>query len=260
MSEDDHSKFTAPRPDDEMHQGIPVPVTFSIDPEDRMPVPGPSHTDDRPPPLAVDTFVCMEDKRSFVIRNSDGSVWVSFLPADVSRLPNGEHYVEIRRLMQVVNERYPNRAVDYLDDAVTRDHFCSLGDRSTRLTRNIVQNGIPVSVVNVEPVRPACQHYIRMQTDISADRDRRYLSRSCAAQRSETGEYYSVGDAAIYACSLRSPRHPETESLMDEIDERDAKLALNKARAAAFDVDAELAKIADDQSSPGSLGVLGNKG
>lgn len=232
---DDFSKFTGPRPDDELHQGLEVPATFSIDPEDRMPVPAPAANDDRPPPLAVDTFVCMADKRSFVIRGRDGSVWFAFDPSEVTRQADGWHTVS----RALVEGKRGARITDFELAAV----------------RALVDGGI---MAYVEPIRPACAHYVRMQTDISADRDRRYLARSCAAQRSETGEYYSVGDAAIYACSLRSPRHLETEALMDALDERDALKALEKTRAGAFDVDAELAR--ENESSPGSLGVLGNKG
>ncbi len=57
MSEEDFSKFTAPRPDEELHQGSEVPVTFGIHPEDRLPVPVAPDNEDRPPPLAVDTLV-----------------------------------------------------------------------------------------------------------------------------------------------------------------------------------------------------------
>ncbi len=225
---DDYGKFTGPRPDEEMHQGSEVPVTFSIDPNDRMPVPAAADNEDRPPPLAVDTLVCMEDKRSFVIRNSDWSVCVSFEPKDVLRLPNGEYFVE-RGVYQTASGGYEASGADMIwtDD------------------RNVVR---------VEPIRPACQYYARLQTDISADRSRRYLSRSCMAQRSETGEYYSVGDAAIYACSLRSPRHLESEQILDDFDALKVQQANEKIQAGLFDVDKALAE--EDQS--GTLGVLGS--
>jgi len=238
MSQDDFGKFTAPRPDEELHQGSEVPVTFGIDPVDRMPVPVAPDNEDRPPPLAVDTLVCMEDKRSFVIRNSDGSIWVSFEPKDVSRLSNGEYFVEIQRLMEVVNATYPDRKCDHMSTKLT--------------TLDIRRGGALISVAWVEPIRPACAHYLRMQTDISADRSRRFLTRSCMAQRSETGEYYSVGDAAIFACSIRSPRHLESEQILDDFDALKVQQANERIQAGSFDVDAELAKEA------GSLGVLGN--
>lgn len=241
---DDFGKFTAPRPDEEIHQGSEVPVTFSIDPNDRMPVPVAADNEDRPPPLAVDTLVCMEDKRSFVIRNSDGSVYVAFEPKQVSRMPNGEYYVELGVLMPAVNEAYPDRETF----GQSKENFTSLA-----------MSGIEASVGNrnvalVEPIRPACQYYARLQSDISADRSRRFLSRSCMAQRSETGEYYSVGDAAIYACSLRSPRHLESEQILDDFDALKVQQANEKIQAGLFDVDKALAE--EDQS--GTLGVLGS--
>lgn len=228
---DDFGKFTAPRPDEELHQGSEVPVTFSIDPNDRMPVPASPDNEDRPPPLAVDTLVCMEDKRLFVIRNSDRSIWAYFTQQEARRAPNGEYFVNL----DVISEKQLNA------DERLRGHMF--------MTSNPVRE-----VVRVEPIRPACVHYARLQTDISADRTRRYLSRSCMAQRSETGEYYSVGDAAIYACSLRSPRHLESEQILDDFDALKVQQANEKIQAGLFDVDAELAK----EQESGTLGVLGS--
>ena len=242
---DDFGKFTAPKPNEELHQGSEVPVTFSIDPADRMPVPASPDNEDRPPPLAVDTLVCMEDRRSFVIRHSDGSVWVSFEPSVVGRLADGSYFVEPKELMRVVDASYPRGFVDRLK-AVLR--FPRLGPRVRQI------DGERAVVVCVEPVRPACEHYARMQTDISADRSRRFLMRSCMAQRSETGEYYSVGDSAIYACSMRSPRHLGSERILDDFDALKVQQANERIQAGAFDVDAELAR----EDSSGSLGVLGS--
>ncbi len=254
MSEEDFSKFTAPRPDEELHQGSEVPVTFGIDPDDRLPVPVAPDNEDRPPPLAVDTLVCMEDKRSFVIRNSDGSIYVSFEPSDVSRLPDGRYFVEIKALMVVINSTYPGREIYRSDSAVTPQHFCSLGELSMSLQCADVRgdNGLVVPVALVEPIRPACQHYLRLMTDISADRSRRFLTRSCMAMKSETGEYYSVGDAAIFACSKRSPRHLESEQILDDFDALKVQQANERIQAGSFNVDDEL-----DREQ--GLGVLGNK-
>lgn len=241
---DDFSKFTAPRPDEELHQGSEVPVTFSIDPSDRMPVPATPDNQDRPPPLAVDTLVCMEDKRSFVIRNSDGSIWERFDPAEVQRLPNGDgdYFVEY----EVTGEKRPAFRTE---DAKARlvGHLMKTAQGSPFLESGIIHLR---DVVIVEPIRPACAHYLRIQTDISADRSRRYLTRSCMAQRSETGEYVSVGDAAIFACSIRSPRHLESEQILDDFDALKVQQANERVQAGSFDVDAALANE--------GLGVLGN--
>ena len=247
---DDFGKFTAPKPSEELHQGSEVPVTFSIDPNDRMPVPASPDNEDRPPPLAVDTLVCMEDKSSFVIRNPDGSVWVVFEPSEVKRSAGGSHYVEPKALMRSVNA---NRKIS---TSLGWSGFVARIRSVLNLPRlyHVAVAGEKTLVIAVEPLRPACAHYARMQTDISADRSRRYLMRSCMAQRSETGEYYSVGDSAIYACSLRSPRHIESERILDDFDQLKVQQANEKIQAGLFDVDAALA--AEDSS--GSLGVLGS--
>jgi hypothetical protein len=233
----DASKFTAPHLNEELHQGMEVPVTFSIDPTDRMPVPHTPENHDVPAPLAVDTFVCMEDKREFVIRNSDGSVWVSFKPEQVARMPNGEYYV--------------TKADLDLEAARKSDwevSFAWLGEKGLLLSTGAV-NGH--TVIAVEPIRPRCVHYLRVLTDISADRSRRFLTRACMKQQSDSGEYYSVGDSAIYACGIREPRHQASEEELDRFDDFSMQESVERQKASAFDVDAELAKEKTD------LGILG---
>lgn len=225
----DSSKFTAPRPDEEIHQGAEVPVTFGIDPSDGLPRQAIPDNQDRPPPLAVDTFVCMEDKRSFVVRHSDGSILLSFAPHEVKRAASGDYYVT----EDTYEEHSGTKGVpnDLVINIETEDAYAA----------------------QVEPVRPACAHYLRVLTDISADRGRRFLSRSCAAQRSETGEYYSVGDAAIFACSMRMPRHLESEKILEDFDAVAMQESIDRVKVSSFDVDAEL----DREASATGLGVLG---
>lgn len=232
----DADKLTRPRMDDELHQGAEVPVTFSIDPNDRLPVPVAPDNTDTPPPLAVDTFVCMEDKRSFVIRNSDGSIWVEFTPEEVERLASGEYYVRAEKLV--------DRSKNQFAVSVARDYEC-LAD--TRIDGELREVAI------VEPVRPRCVHYLRILTDISADRARRYLTRSCMAQKSDTGEYVSVGDAAIFACGIRSPRHADSEAVLDSFDDLSMQKSVERQKVGAFDVDREL-----EAESKSDLGILGS--
>lgn len=111
--------------------------------------------------------------------------------------------------------------------------------------------GDPNTRVVVEPIRPACQNYLRQMTDITADREHRFIQRACLAQRSETGEYLSLRDGAVFACSLRSPRDLKSEALLDDFDNGKMADEQKKQEMASFDVDAELAKQ--------SLGVLGDK-
>lgn len=238
---DDYSKFTSPRSDEELYQGLETPVTFSVNPADGMPTPVIPDHGDKPPPLSVDTLICMEDKRSFVIRNSDGSIWQSFEPKEVKRLPNGEWFVEAPLFLDKVNA---GGAKPYTSTELACNHDLSLFIR---------RHGEFEQIVRVEPIRPACRHYLRMQTDTSLDRSKRYLSRACMAQHSDTGEYISVGDAGIFACNIRSPRHLESEALLDYFDDLKIQQGLEREKAGAFDVEAELAAEKKD----GGLGVLG---
>jgi len=108
--------------------------------------------------------------------------------------------------------------------------------------------------VVVEPIRPQCAHYLRQQTDLSADRDHRYYARACMAQKTEDGEYYSLRDTLIGACSIREPRHLESEiAILDKFDEEKMLEAQTKSEMEEFDVDKALA----EEARNGGLGVLG---
>jgi hypothetical protein len=103
----------------------------------------------------------------------------------------------------------------------------------------------------VEPIRPECAHYLRMQTDLAADRDHRFIARACMKQRSDDGEYYSVRDTLVAACNLRSPRHFESEQILDDFDQKKISDARAREEMEEFDVDKEL------EAQQGKLGVLG---
>ncbi len=227
---DDFSKFTAPRPDEELHQGVEVPVTFVMG-TDGMPLPAPPPNLDIPSALSEDTFVCMADKRSFVVRDINGMIVASFEPKEVSRLPGGQYYVEIWVFLAAFNAaREAPKTFEEIKDMLSGfvPYFV------------FYRMGAP-SVIVVEPIRPECAHYLRMQTDISADRTKRFLVRSCMKQQSESGEYTSVGDAVIAACNVRSPRHYESEQILDDFDQKQIAAGRQKLALAEFDVDQELA-------------------
>ena len=105
--------------------------------------------------------------------------------------------------------------------------------------------------VFVEPIRPRCKHYVQQMTDVTVDRTKRFFQRACSAIQTETGEFLSLRDGAMYACTLRSPPHFESELALEEFDRKLMTEGAEKVEMTAFDVDAELAKEA--------LGVLGAK-
>lgn len=225
---DDFTRFTTPRADEEIHQGAGSAPVLGISPEDGLPMQIAQRNFDQAPPLNEEALICMADKRSFVVRWEDGSIRAEYAPVQVKRLPNGEYYVPLS---------FEELNAFELEDRIT-----------------MYQGRSSVWVLRVEPIRPACVHYLRQQTDLSADRDGRYYARACMAQKTEDGEYYSLRDMLIGACSIREPRHLESEiAILDKFDEEKMGEALNKRRMEEFDVDKEL----EAEARSGSLGVLG---
>lgn len=223
---DDYSKYTAERADEELLEGAPSPLTFGLDPIDQMPVPVTPDNHDIPPPLSIDTLICMADTREFVLRDPiSGEILYRFQPSEVTVTPSGVFIVPEARVDKSKMYYAPTRVI-YQDD-------------------NFVQ---------VEPIRPACEHYFRIQTDTTADRTRRYIGRSCQLQKTEGGEYYSLRDSLVLACSGREPRHVESEiSVLDATDQRMLDQASERKQMAEdFDIDSELEK---EQKS---LGILGS--
>lgn len=211
---DDYSKMIAPRADEELHDGRESPVVMHLDPKDRLPARVAQANFDTPPGLSPENLVCMADTSSFVTRDDRGEIRYTFRPDQVVRGQNGLYY--------------------YLPE-----------DNSQSRVGLLV---IDRFAIEVEPVRPACKHYLRQMTDISTNRESRFIQRSCLAQRSETGEYVSLRDSALYACTLRSPPHIASEKLLDDFDAGKMAEERKRQEMASFDIDAELAGA--------SLGVL----
>lgn len=106
--------------------------------------------------------------------------------------------------------------------------------------------------VAVEPVRPACKYYARQHVDFPDDPDFRANLRLCTARRSDAGEFLSLRDMSVFACSLRDPRDPVSEALLDARD--DELLTLAKKREDKFDLDQAL--TGDAASEPAPAGTV----
>jgi hypothetical protein len=229
---DDFERFTTPRADEELHQGVEAPVVMGTSPEDGLPMQVAQRNFDKAPALSEETLICMADKRSFVVRHEfSGAVVHSWPAAVVKRFPNGIYIAPMPKDQQ---------------------ELWAMSERA--------QEDFPVldlageKWVVVEPIRPQCAHYLRQQTDLSADRDHRYYARACMAQKTEDGEYYSLRDTLIGACSIREPRHLESEiTILDKFDEEKMLEAQTKSEMEEFDVDKALA----EEARNGGLGVLG---
>lgn len=219
---DDYERFTAPKADEEMHQSHVSTFAMGTSPEDGLPTLVVPQNIDKSPGLSEETLICMADKRSFVIRGDGGKVLAAFVPSAVQRTDDGQYFVSKSQLPE--SAQVPREVVLHLEGEI---------------------------VYAVEPIRPECEHYLRSLSDLAASRDSNFYQRACMAQKSEDGEYYSLRDARVSACNIRSPRHLASEALMEAFDEKlmlDAKTARNMED---FDIDQALSV------EKGKLGVLG---
>lgn len=71
----------------------------------------------------------------------------------------------------------------------------------------------------VEPIRPQCEHYRRQYVPFPDDPEHPLVIRLCVARRTDEGEFVDVGNAAIYACELRSPVYGCGVEKIDAADE-----------------------------------------
>jgi hypothetical protein len=98
--------------------------------------------------------------------------------------------------------------------------------------------------IEVEPLRPQCQHYARQLTDVQDDPDFRFVARLCTLRKTDEGEYLSVRDSQVFACELREPR--DYEGSVQQLDVFDAEqIAANRKKQKEeepFDVEAALAQ------------------
>jgi hypothetical protein len=205
-----------------------APDTIGIDPEDGMPrpVPATSLEDSLAPGLAPETFVCMADKTTFVIRDAWGVVVPNarFTPDQVERMPDGRYRVSF--------------------------WFA-------------IESGVPITVALrvrdgrwcvVEPLRPQCQHYRRQLVPPGNENPGLRVGqtiRYCTAIRDENGEYIDLSNSELSACEMRLPPTKDCTPKLDAADDERVRLdRKNQEQNADFDVDGELAKEAGGIFSP----------
>ncbi len=197
----------------------------SFDPSDGLPrmTSAVTMTDSLAPTLDHETFVCMGDDRSFVIRDGWGEVLLMVHPDRVRRYRDTYRYVWVVTLSNAEQRAAGNpppwaAAVGATDERAVDGH---------------------THYFRVEPFRRQCEHYRRVMTDFEGQGDLRQVERVCAAQRTEGGEYVSLRDTRVYACEHRSP--PDFVSL-ERLRSFDAERLRDAAKQTEeFDITAALA-------------------
>ncbi len=89
--------------------------------------------------------------------------------------------------------------------------------------------------MEVQPLRPRCQHYVRQVSMFDFNADSKVHLRLCAARRTTEGTFMSIRDAAMWACSMREPRDLLTEQeRLDKFDAEKIKQGKNREHFSIF--------------------------
>ena len=179
------SDVERPRLNDDLHGHPLTPPAHAVDPADNLPRPmvGIGLEDTLAPPMTPENFVCMGDESVFVVRDEWGDIILRVPPTQVRRDRAGNYRLLTSTLNAEGSTSHP-----------------------------------------VEPLRPQCAYYRRVMTSFEGQtqgmQDIRHVSRVCVAQRSETGEFVSLGGSEVFACEHRSPRDFVSEDRLRRFDER----------------------------------------
>jgi len=194
-------------------------TALGIDPVDGLPRVTSAVTmeDSKAPPLSVENLVCMGDESVFVVRDLWDKIQLEFSPERVRR-SDDEHFVARHTLSETELKKL----------GIVERELIDIGAKSRHQT----------PWLKVEPLRPQCHHYRRLMTDFEGDAEHMSVERVCTAQRSEEGEYFSVGNVRILACEHRVPRDFVSEERLRQFDKKAIEMA--DPPKDDWDIDAEL--------------------
>ena len=197
--------------------------SYGVNPEDGMPQPisMSSIEDTKAPALTPETFICMADRSSFVIRDGEREIIISFPPEVIHRRADGSYFVNANSL----DGEQANR--------------CGL--------RRTLREGENWKI-SVEPLRPQCEHYRRQLLPFG--KGHKSCHRYCTAMKNEAGELIDLANSEVFACEMREPRDPASEQQLDDFDDGIVARGSEAAQTdEEFDVDTALDQM--------NLGVLG---
>lgn len=199
--------FDRGHPDDALYEAFSgAPVGMAEDPQDGMPKPVIDTQQAYAPPLALDTMVCLEDRRQFVVRERQwGEIQGVVEPQHVVRTAGGKYRATANRINWLSGDSY----------RATGDH---------------VQ-------LEVFPIRPKCRHLARQLCDIQGNEDEVMMERCCTARRDSGGEFLSLMNQQVIACDMRDPYDEASVRYLDQFDDRKIRLgAERRAQGAGYDL------------------------
>ncbi len=209
-SDDAETEF---HPFDEIHDDFKPSPAVRVIGSDGLPVTIDSTEKSDIPPLSPSSLVCMADTSAFVVRDRWGFVKMMVEPERVSRLPNGlwvTSRAALREKFARELEAYrESLAVKIEDDDVALDHFLSF----VYGVWGFENDWLPL-----EPLRPACKHYVRQKLAFELNAQHQQFARLCSARRTTEGTFMTVKDTGVWACDMRDPYDAESSKQLDDFD------------------------------------------
>jgi len=208
----------------------PSPAVRHLD-ADGLPVTMDQSTESDIPRLSTTTLVCMEDRSAFVVRNHWGEELLRFPASAATRTPNGQWRIPWEDAVKLSAEaianfraRHPNMSTN--GDAVTLTSLLALDSARASPRRG--------DFLGVEPVRPACKHYVRQRVAFELNAQHSEQKRLCAARRTTEGTFMSVRDAGIWACDMREPQDYRSVESLDQFDDMKIEQGKNRTHLPMF--------------------------
>lgn len=180
--------------------GDPGPLRYVMD--DGLPSAAPDEGAGYCPPLSAASFVCIADETEFVVRGPFGLVQARFHPDAVEQQPDGRWLAKARPFAAIAGE---NQLTVFAE-----------GDGLVPHPEFDPQRGVVV----VEPIRPACSHYLEQLDPPAPGEPLKYgwKRRYCTFRRTVAGAFLELSHGAIRACNARTPVDQETIALMRAMD------------------------------------------
>jgi len=196
------------------------------------------------PPLSTKTLICMGDFSKFALRAIFGDAMAEFSPEEVQRSPEGRWRVpravarerlalELKRTREAIKKHPTSSQQAQLAD-LDDDELMNVVLMQSAQGRNMTY-AVSREWIEVEPIRPPCRHYVRQITQFDYNPEADVTLRLCAARRTTEGAFMSVRDRKMTACDMREPRHMESETVLDDFDNRKIREGASRTYHSMFE-------------------------
>lgn len=211
-----------------------------------------------PHPFTEDKFVCIADRRSFVVRGDKQRIVAKIDPKHVTREADGRYYAPALAVARGYADCCLSpEAAKSLHSAI--DAFANWESADERAVEwlgsvegsHVHQRAQPDHTIEVEPVRPECRHLLQQVDPLpqgTVGYKYGYVKKFCALRRTLTGAFLGLTDEAVTACSMRDPHDAPTAKMLDEANAEKIDQSRNRVFVKLFDTQSDTHQEAEQSS------------